>query len=240
MKVQIPTHLILVRHGESEGDLRRAAWKHGDTQQERIKLPEEEELTTKGLEQSRQAGAWIVEHVLAQYGLEEFDGYFVSSSLRSEQSAIALDLPGALWIENTCLDERDRGRIRGLHPNQHKTLFPDSYGQMKRNPVEWVPPDGESILDVAKRANHFLQLVKNLGSVLAVTHRDWIWAAQSTIEQLSASELAEVDTDSIHNAHVTHYTTVKPKSPNSRSQNIWKRTASPPFKDGRANWVPLK
>lgn len=48
-------HLVLVRHGESEGDVRRAAWKRGEAVLT-AKRPELEELTDNGIVQSRQAG----------------------------------------------------------------------------------------------------------------------------------------------------------------------------------------
>src|SRR6185437_9435477 len=97
-------HLVLVRHGESEGDVRRAAWRRGEMVSA-TKLPEMEEVTARGTDQSHRAGVWIQKHIIDAYGLVAFDGCYVSSALRSEQSAAALDLPIAVWQEDSCLDE---------------------------------------------------------------------------------------------------------------------------------------
>ena len=231
-------HLILVRHGESEGDVRRAAWKRGEAVPT-VKLPEEEELTAEGEVQSRQAGLWIAKNIIRAYGLKYFDGCYVSSALRGEQSAAAMDLAVAAWQDNYNLDERNRGHIRGLRAEQHKQLFPDSYATMKADPLSWVPPGGESITEVAARARQFLSDIEGAATVLAVTHRDWMWAAMQPLEGLSDEELASVNTDEIHNAHITHYTSIDPWSGEQASDLFWKRSIDPADLDAVAPWQYL-
>lgn len=53
-----PRHLVLVRHGESEGDVRRKQ------KLPALKHPIHEEQTKVGHEQSRAAGSWITKHIL--------------------------------------------------------------------------------------------------------------------------------------------------------------------------------
>lgn len=234
-------HLILVRHGESEGDIRRAAWRQGELVPTN-KLPENEALTTQGEEQSRQAGIWIAKNIMPVFGITLFDGCYVSSALRSEQSAIALGLPAAVWQDNHNLDERNRGKIRGLRAEQHKQLFPESYAEMQANPLQWIPPEGQSIMHVTTKVRQFLNDTKGSRTVLAVTHRDWMWAAQRPLEGLSEAELLAVDTDKIHNAQIIHYTSIDPSSGEQAPALLWKRSINPaqPASKGPAAWQYLE
>lgn len=229
-------HLILVRHGESEGDVRRAAFKRGEPFQT-TKTPEQEEITARGIEQCRRAGLWIQEHIIEAYGLPGFDGCYVSSALRSEQSAVALDLQVAIWQEDNCLDERDRGLIRGLRKSQHQQLYPESYEQMQRNPLHWIPPGGKSIIpDVSGKVDQFLENIEETRTVLAVTHRDWMWAAQLAIEHLTEAEMLAVDTDNIHNGQVVEYASVDPFTGRQAPTLLWKRSTDPNTTTGPGEW----
>lgn len=232
-------HLILVRHGESEGDVRRAAWKRGEKVAPN-KVPEQEEITAKGADQSRYAGLWIQKHIIEAYGLAALDGCYVSSALRSEQSAVALDLPITVWQEDDCLDERNRGRIRGLRPIQHQQVYPESFDQMRVDPLHWIPPDGESLIpDVVARVDQFMNNIEGSRAVLAVTHRDWIWAAQLVLENLTEEELLAVNTDEIHNAHVVEYTSINPATGEQAPVLLWKRSVDPVMSPDSGEWQIL-
>lgn len=231
-------HLVLVRHGESEGDVRRAAWRRGEPYVS-LRRPEDEELTERGVAQSLLAGRWIAEHIMRRYGIEYFDGCYVSSSLRSEQSAVAMELEAAAWQDDDCLDERNRGVIRGLRPQQHEQLFPGSYRQMKTDPILWIPPRGESLQAVGTRAGKFLENIEGQHTVIAVTHRDWIWAAQQPLEALSDEAFLAVDTDAIHNAQIIHYTSIDPDSGRQAPTLMWKRSVDPAQPQVRTEWQSL-
>lgn len=231
-------HLILVRHGESEGDVRRSAWKRGEDAPA-SKRPEEEELTAKGEKQSRQAGLWIAKNIIKAYDIMLFDGCYVSSALRSEQSAVAMDIPTAVWQDDNNLDERNRGRVRGLRAEQHRQLYPESYADMKANPLYWVPPEGESIMQVAAKARQFLEDVEGSRNVLAVTHRDWMWSAMQLLEGLNDDKLLRVDTDAINNAQVVHYTSIDPSSGAQAATLLWKRSINPAAPGEPSEWQYL-
>ena len=230
-------HLVFVRHGESEGDLRRAAWKRGETFVS-VKMPEDEEITYRGVEQCQRAGLWILEHILNQNKLTQFDGNFVSLSLRSLQSAIALDTGCKDWQGDERLNERNRGSVRGLTPKQHHERFPDSYIMMRSDPLHWVPPQGQSIVDVMRCWQSFYQDIKDLRSVIVVGHRDQIWAAMKDIENLSDDELLAVDTDTIHNGQIIHYTSINPYTDEECMNLAWKRSTNIEAADGAA-WERL-
>ena len=232
-------HLILVRHGESEGDVRRSAWQNGEITQSN-KLPENEELTSNGIEQSFRAGRWIEERIIKPYNILSFSGCYVSSAIRSEQTAVALELPMSVWQEDHNLDERNRGKIRGLSRYQHQELYPNSYQQMEQQPLHWVPPGGESILEVASRAELFLNSIEGSDTVLAVTHRDWMWAAQLILEELTEGELQEVDTDQIINTQIIHYTSINPETGEQTKEMSWKHSANPTSSDNDQAWYFIK
>lgn len=232
-------HLILVRHGESEGDVRRAAWQNGETVPI-VKPPENEELTDKGIEQSFRAGRWIEEKFIKPNNIISFSGCYVSTSLRSEQTAVALDLPIIVWQEDHNLDERNRGKIRGLTSAQHMEQHPQSYEQMQREPLHWIPPGGESILEVASRAKQFIDDIDGSETVLAVTHRDWLWAAQLILENLTEDDLVRVNTDLIHNAQIIHYTSINPETGKHAPEISWKMSANPSSQSELPKWQLLK
>lgn len=225
-------HLVLVRHGEDEGDVRRAAWKRGELVLA-AKKRELEEITARGVEQSHKAGIWIQKHVIGAYGLMGFDGCYVSSALRSEQSAVALDLAVAVWQEDHSLDERNRGLVRGLRPEQHREVYPQSFEQMKSDPLHWLPPGGESIMpDVTSRVRQFMENIDGAQTILAETHRDWIWAAGIILGYT-------IDSDDIHNGQVVHLTSIDPDTGLQASGLSWIRSVDPTTVSGPGEWFAL-
>lgn len=232
-------HLVLVRHGQSEGDERRSAWRRGEAYQTN-KTPEDELLTPKGEIESYHDGLWLKrDSILGRYALQGFDEYFVSAAYRSLQSAVAMDLPGAVWNLDPRLNERYRGLVRGLHPNQHKQRYPESYAQMKADPLNWRPPEGETFFDVADKQAAFFRDIQDYHSVIVVGHRDAMWAARKPIEGLSDQELAAVDTNAITNGYITYYTAINPFSELPEPALMWARSVDPMHPESDTGWQIL-
>jgi len=229
-------HLVLVRHGEGEGDVRRAAWKKGDNQAGR-KSPALEEITDEGVGQCRITGRWVVDNLLNYHGLGNFDGYFVSPALRGRQSAAALGLPSAAWQIDPNLDERNRGIISGLHPKEHQQLYPQSFDEMRNDPLHWRPLGGEALIpDVASTTQRFIAGIKKLRAVIALTHRDRIWVAQLLLENLTETQLLATNSDSIHNGEAIFYTSVDPSTGESAGKLSWKRSFNPSTPNDSQTW----
>jgi broad specificity phosphatase PhoE len=228
-------HLVLIRHGKSEADLRREAWARGEDF-ETDKKPEEEELAPRGEEESSRGGLWVTKNIIRKCGLLAFDGCYVSSALRSEQSATAMSLDIAVWQEDHALDARNRGSVRGLRAEEHQQRFPESYAEMHTAPLAWVPPGGESIMEVSGRVSQFLDNIQGLKTVLAVTHRDWMWAAMAPLEGLSKEELLAVNTDEIHNAQIHWYTSIDPDSGKDAHDLLWKLSVDPMQPEETTGW----
>jgi broad specificity phosphatase PhoE len=232
-------HLVLGRHGESEGDRRRAAWKRGEAFQA-SKTPDEEEITSLGVDQCRAGGVWVAENVIKKNHLPGFEGYFASTALRSLQSAIAMDLPGADWQADPRLDERNRGLIRGLHPNDHKRLYPDSYRRMREDPLHWIPPGGNAIIpDLVNEFESFYEDIKDMESIIIEGHRDQIWAAMMRLEDLTEQEMSAVDTESINPGYLIYYTAVHPRTGERLPGLCLKYTVDPMRPEASSGWQVL-
>jgi broad specificity phosphatase PhoE len=220
MELLQPRNLVLVRHGESEGDVRRKLGTHA------LVHPNDEVQTESGHKQSQLTGLWIAKYIMQVYGFKQFDAYLTSPLIRTKQSAESLVLSDD-WVEDVRLTERNRGDIQGLTKQQHKEKYPDSYQAMHSHPFYWVPPSGESILAVSHR---FGELVDDLAvnNVLMMTHRDVLWAAHVPLDGLALDEIEGIDTDSIHNGQVVHYTNINPTSGLPESMEFtWKRSIDP-------------
>lgn len=236
MKSIQPRHLVLVRHGESEGDVRRndgmPASKH----------PREEEQTERGHLQSQAAGLWIAKYILGEYNLGHFERYLTSPLIRTKQSAESLGLSSD-WIEESRLAERNRGDIQGITKQQHKEKYPESYDDMRSLPFHWVPPGGESVFEVSQRFGAIVDELVNVGSVLMMTHRDVIWAAHVPLDGLAPEDATSLDTGSIHNGQIVHYTNINPNSGEVESFELsWKRSIDPAYTTKNfqcSNWVNL-
>lgn len=220
-----PRHLVIVRHGESEGDVRRALNKEFATSS-LIKHPHDEEETERGRVQSAAAGKWIARFILDAYNIS-FDACYTSPLIRTRQSAESLGI-GDDWQPDALLSERNRGSIHGLTPAEHASRYPESLQAMKKDPFQWVPPGGESMVTVAGRAKQFIENIQPYQNVLVMTHRDWIWAALIALENMSYKEVALVNTDTIRNAQVLHYTNVPPDAGNITTEQFdWKQSVCP-------------
>lgn len=93
----LPIDLVLLRHGQSEGNLARQRSKDGDNsvfiEEFKNRHTAQYRLTAKGREQAKRAGAWLRK----EFGDRRvrFDRYFVSEYTRAKETAALLALPHA-------------------------------------------------------------------------------------------------------------------------------------------------
>lgn len=217
-------HFVLVRHGESYGDVRRKLVTQA------LIHPLHEKQTEAGHRQSQITGRWITKHIMQVYGFNQFDTYLTSKLIRTKESAESLGLSSD-WIKEPRLIERDRGYIQGLTKQQHRDLYPDSYQSMLDHPFCWVPPGGESILAVSHRFGELVNDLATTNKVLIMSHRDVLWAAHVPLDKLALDKIEDVDTDSIQNGQVIHYTNINPTSGVVEGVELaWKRSVNPSSK----------
>src|SRR5262245_50066290 len=120
----MPMDLLLVRHGESEGNYAYGLTYRGDHRHFQPGCPfqgrhgSKWRLTDTGHEQARQAGAWI----RANIG-PTFDRYYAAEYLRAMETAACLELPEACWFCEFYLRERDWGRFDMMSYEQRKLEY---------------------------------------------------------------------------------------------------------------------
>ena len=138
-----PNRIILIRHGESEGNV--------DKNQYQFVPDYALNLTSNGIDQARRAGGKIKEIV----GAESISAY-VSPYYRTRQTFqqlnIALESNIARMVEDPRIREQDWGHLR--HPDDNEEIIQqrDQYSTFY-----YRIPDGESGADVFDRVSTFLE-----------------------------------------------------------------------------------
>lgn len=204
-------HLVVVRHGESEGDVWRAARKIGLLTYSIVRDPSQHELTKRGREQMAAVGGWLVRNVMEPCGISSFDFYANSPLLRARQSAESLEM-GENWQSEPLLSDRDRGRFK-MPPDEHKARFPKSYNRMMKDPLNWKPPGGRTIASmISNEISSFEEMIEDYQFVLAVTHREWAWGSLVKFAGFSHDEAGRYNTDQIKNGQTFEFTNLDPVS----------------------------
>src|SRR3989338_2708051 len=92
----LPIDIILVRHGQSEGNKANNASRKGDnsffTPEFRNRHSRTFLLTDKGIAQAKAASEWLKNNVPMP-----LDRFYVSDYMRAKETAAYLELPDALW-----------------------------------------------------------------------------------------------------------------------------------------------
>jgi len=249
----MPNHLVLVRHGLSEGNHARDTAREGDysffDENFRERPGHEWRLMPEGVEQAKRAGAWISRHIINEYGLSGFDRSMYSPHRRTRETAANLGLENTEWRLNRLLRERSWGEIEDLSREEHQDKYPRNYSWQQKDKMNWCPPGGESIVQISDgRVREFFDTLhrdhdqKGIDSVLAVTHGEWIWAARLALEYMFNEDWQLSDNDAsekIQNCQVVHYTKIHPETQEQSSYLQWMRSVpagSNAFADSPGEW----
>lgn len=173
--------LILVRHGQSEWNLKNlfTGWRNPD-------------LTEKGVEEARAAGK-----LLKARGLVP-DLYY-TSALKRAQSTLDLMLEemgidNVTIVRNQALNERDYGDLAGLNKDDARAKWGEEQVHIWRRSYDVAPPGGESLKDTAARTLPYYEAeilphVKAGKTVLVAAHGNSLRAMVMAIEGLSPEEI---------------------------------------------------
>lgn len=232
----MPYHLLLVRHGESEGNLAH------DTERKRkisVYSPEFRKrpghlwrLTERGVEQAKIAGQWIMENI----DLSQHCGFFTSDYTRAKETTGHLSLPGALWKRHPYLHERNWGLLETLPDEEKWKRYKEDMKQREANPFYWRPARGESMVDVMMRVDRVFGTLHREykdSTVIMVNHGDVTWATLVLIEKINAVRYEEIRIRSkspfarINNCQIIHYSRVNPNSGEIEKYLNWKRSICP-------------
>lgn len=236
-------HLVLVRHGQSEGNVASRLSRFGDdtmfTDEFRERPGHEWRLTEEGVEQARMAGAWIATHIQAVYKelSDGFDLYYTSPHVRTRETAAHLAIKGAAWRKEKRVRERDWGWIESMPASEIADKYPDCVSQKVNNPLYWQPPGGESIAQVADTRVRSMNCTlhdqhdnKGRNSAIISTHGEYIWANHLEQERLGHEEWAVAEADAarkIKNCQIVHFTRLDPQTNEQAPRLSWVRSVSP-------------
>jgi 2,3-bisphosphoglycerate-dependent phosphoglycerate mutase len=173
--------LVLVRHGESEWNLKNlfTGWKDVD-------------LSQKGIVEARSAG----QKVKAQ-GLR-FDVAFTSALIRAQRTlSLMLDELGQSGIpvfKDQALNERDYGELVGLNKDDARARWGAEQVLVWRRSYDQPPPGGESLKDTAARVlpyylQEILPVVLRGKRVLVSAHGNSLRALVMVLDRLSPAEI---------------------------------------------------
>jgi NAD+ kinase len=214
-----PEEYVLVRHGESEGNVAFNRSVEGDHSLYAGEFLERHSsfwrLTDRGRAQARKTGEWINANLDMR-----FDGFFSSEYLRAMETAALLSLPDARWKTDVMLRERDWGEYDLASQEERRSAFRRYEARRRRESLFWAPPGGESLAQVVQRVDSVL-LFENRrysgGRVIHVCHGELMWAFRLRFERLSQITFREMQRDPqvhdrVHNCQVLQYSRRCPES----------------------------
>ena len=181
------SHLVLVRHGQSEWNEKNlfTGWRDPD-------------LTAQGIDEAKAAG-----QALKQQGLV-FDLAFTSDLQRAQKTLTLLlaeqgqsDLQ---TTQNQALNERDYGDLAGLNKDDARKKWGDEQVHIWRRSYDTPPPGGESLKDTGARVlpyydSDILPHVKTGKNILIAAHGNSLRSLVMRLEGLSSAEILDVNID---------------------------------------------
>jgi NAD+ kinase len=231
----MPLDLVLVRHGESEGNIANKRSRAGDdsafTAEFLRRHSSSWRLTDKGIAQAKAAGEWIRKNFNPV-----FQRKYTSEYLRAMETAYWLELPGSIpWYVEFYLRERDQGAMDVVPDSERQTRFAK---EMQRRAIDsffWRPPRGESMAELCLRVDRVLDTLHRECSkmrVIIVCHGEVMWAFRVRLERMSQQRFRELDAsehpyDHIHNGQIIHYTRLNPLTHQEESKMNWMRSICP-------------
>jgi 2,3-bisphosphoglycerate-dependent phosphoglycerate mutase len=175
------TRLFLVRHGQSQWNLenRFTGWKDVD-------------LTEKGKEEARQAGAYLKG--------KPIEVAFTSKLIRAQHTLdIILEETGKTGIPvfmDKALNERSYGDLEGLNKAETAKKFGEEQVHIWRRSYDVAPPGGESLKDTCNRVipyfeNDIKPQIEQGKNVLIVAHGNSLRALVMYLEHLDPEEILQ-------------------------------------------------
>ena len=173
--------LVLVRHGQSEWNLKNlfTGWKDPD-------------LTELGIAEAHEAGQKLKARGLG------FDKAYTSVLVRAQHTLrLILDelgQPDLPTIRDQALNERDYGELTGLNKDDARKRWGEEQVHVWRRSYDVPPPGGESLKDTLARAlPYYMKMIQpdvlTGKRVLVVAHGNSLRSLIMAIEGLSPEEI---------------------------------------------------
>jgi len=218
--VMMPENLLVVRHGQSLGNLaKRHSEKGDDTLLATLKGTHTAHwpLTERGVAQAKKTGVFL-NHLMNKNQMW-FDRMYVSSYARAMQTAGNLELIRSQWIQDSRIRERDWGELDCLTDEERTERYSSSLKMRKIEPFFWSPPNGESFDHLILRIRDFVDSLhrSETTNVIVVCHGEVMKAIRVILCGMTPDQYAEMEFSKdplkrIHNCQIDHYTRRGPKS----------------------------
>lgn len=168
--------LILVRHGQSEWNLKNlfTGWRNPG-------------LTELGIEEARKAGQALKAKSMVP------DAYFTSALTRAQRTLDLMleemEITDLTIVRNHKLNERDYGDLSGLNKDDAREKWGEEQVHIWRRSYDVPPPGGESLKDTAARVLPYYEaeiepLLKAGETVLVTAHGNSLRALVMKLEGL--------------------------------------------------------
>ncbi|GAA0935487.1 histidine phosphatase family protein [Actinocorallia libanotica] len=191
--------LILIRHGESAGNVaRRAALRAGAQVIEMPCRDPDVPLSPRGREQARLLGRFLA-------GRRPPDLIVSSPYTRALETVRLATGSGDVRVDER-LRDRDMGAFDRLTPAGIRARFPEEWRRQRElGKFYHRPPGGESWADIALRLRSFLRDLPPEGTVLVSAHDAVILVFAYLLEGLTEAELMELERTTVANCSVSHW-----------------------------------
>lgn len=216
----MPVNLLIVRHGESLGNLANRMREKGDLSlAERLRGTHTAHwpLTKKGIEQAKATGVFL--NKMCREHSMFFDRMYVSSYSRAMKTAGLLEIIRAEWIIDPRITERDWGDLDNYTEEERREKFAQAITLRTVEPFFWAPHNGESFKDLIIRIRDFIDtLVRaDVPNVIVVCHGEVMKAFRILFQQMTPMEYKEMEFSKdplkrIHNCQIDHYSRRNPET----------------------------
>jgi 2,3-bisphosphoglycerate-dependent phosphoglycerate mutase len=185
MRIEMTGTLVLVRHGQSEWNLKNlfTGWRDVD-------------LTEQGVSEAKAAG-----QKLAARGMK-FDIAYTSVLKRAQRTCqFILDATGQSdlkTVRDAALNERDYGDLNGLNKDDARAKWGEEQVHIWRRSYDTPPPGGESLKDTGARVwpyyMHEMQPNVLRGeTVLVAAHGNSLRALIMALEGISGPDIVKLE-----------------------------------------------
>ncbi len=255
----LPVDLVLVRHGESEGNAALRLSRDNDlsahTDHFRTRHSSTWRLTREGVAEAQRTGAW-----LRSEGFR-FTSYLVSPFARALETAHHLELPDAAWQLTLAIRERSWGDLEPLPIPERQELFAEALRTRETSPFFWMPPNGEPLAAVCERVAPVIRALEDgprhalagdaephgaPGSALLVCHGEVMTSVRVLLDPAMAVRIVDPGWlrdpwIQVRNGDVVQYTRRAPESGELHPTWRWVRHVRAAEGPGAtAPWEPLQ
>lgn len=232
-----PLNLILIRHGESEGNLAKFQALHENNNELYEKIENRKNpfyrLTKNGREQIEYTSKWLKKNI--EFNI---DNFYSSEYIRALETALLLDIPHANWEINTYLRERDNGMLSGLSPNFKTENYSQEVKRKEDSLFYYAAPGGESVINCMNRVESFLnstmdeKITKTEKSILCVCHGGIMNSFRLLIENIRGTDKDKIykmrfGEEKINNGQILWYSRKDPFTNKINPNYKWLYTICP-------------